>query len=484
MAVELDHASSRTATGSDKRPNIICLSIAVASLCLAINERDGEYWPEALRYVTVGVAACAAAVIWPSVRDLGLSKLLTKLSGFGLVAALALAVFMSPPLGWFPWSDDLLAYERETRIFYYACCAVTYSLAASLALGLLERKRAWRFAVPIAVAIHLCLGVWLIHRAAPRPLIDVYVFQQEAAKALLHGSNPYAMSFDDIYRDTKPADRPVYAEKLARDGKVLFGFPYPPLSLYLSTLGYAVAGDHRYAQLLALAGAALLIGFARPGSWSSLLAILLLFAPRSSFVLCRGWTEPFAVLCLSATVFCAVRHRKLLPIALGLLLASKQYLVLALPLVPLLAEGPHRWRHSIKLALQAIAVAALVTAPLALWDPQALWHSLVTVQKLSPFREDALSYLVWYFQQAGAKPGVLPAFVAAVVAIALALWRGDRSAAGFSTALAMVCLLFISLNKQAFANYYSFVIGALWCAMAAIPVTAPHPLNETAANVR
>jgi 4-amino-4-deoxy-L-arabinose transferase-like glycosyltransferase len=269
-----------------------------------------------------------------------------------------------------------------------------------------------------------------------------------------------------------------------RNGKVLFGFPYPPLSLYLSTLGYAVAGDYRYAQLIALAGAALLITFARRGSWSSLIAILLLFAPRSFFVLCRGWTEPFAVLCLALTIFCALRYRKLLPIALGLLLASKQYLVLALPLVALLVDIPDRWRNSMKLALQAIGVAALVTAPLALLDPQAFWHSLVTVQALSPFREDALSYLVWYFHQTGIKAGVLPAFIAAVVAIALALWRAERSPAGFAASLALVCLLFISLNKQAFANYYSFVIGALWCAMAATPVPAAHPLNETVVNVR
>jgi hypothetical protein len=484
MAVELEYASSATPSGSHKWPNIICLATAVASVCLAINERDGEYWPTALRYVTFGIIASAAAVVWPHVPGRGLKCVATKLSGFGLAAVLALAVFMSPPLGWFPWSNDLVANTRETRVAYYAASAIAYLLAALLALGLLERKRAWRVAVPIAVVLHLGLGAWLIHRAAPRPAIDVYAFQQEAAKTLLQGGNPYAMSFDDIYRDTKPADRPVYAENLVRDGKVLFGFPYPPLSLYLSTLGYAVAGDHRYAQLLALTGAALLIALARPGSWSSLIAVLLLFAPRSFFILCRGWTEPFAVLCLAATVFCALRYRKLLPIAVGLLLASKQYLVLALPLVPLLVEAPQRWRSSIKLALQAIAVAALVTAPLALWDPQAFWHSLVTVQKLSPFREDALSYLVWYFQQTGTKPGVLPAFTAAAVAIGLALWRGERSPAGFAASLALVCLLFISLNKQAFANYYSFVIGALWCALAATWAPAPHPLNETAANVR
>jgi hypothetical protein len=322
MSIAPDQPGSEDGAARQRWPNILLLSIAVASLCLAINERDGEYWPSALRYVSIAIGACALTVILPPACDRGISSLIVKLSGVGLAAAMALAVFMSPPLGRFPWSNDLADSEHTSRVFYYAASGIAYALAALLALGFLERKRAWRFVVPVAFVLYLCLGAWLIHRAAPSPAIDVYVFQQEAAKTLLHGGNPYAMSFDDIYRDTKPADRPVYAENLVRDGKVLFGFPYPPLSLYLSTLGYVVAGDYRYAQLLALAGAALFIAFARPSPWSSLIAILLLFAPRSFFVLCRGWTEPFAILCLAATVFCALRYRKLLPIALGLLLAS------------------------------------------------------------------------------------------------------------------------------------------------------------------
>jgi hypothetical protein len=358
---------------------------------------------------------------------------------------------------------------------YYAGAGIAYVVAGFLALAHARSWRVPRFVVPLVLLVHVAVGIWFIRFAAPAPEIDVHVFQQDAAKALLGGRNPYAMTFEDMYRTADPGERPVYGEGLVRDGKLTFGFPYPPLSLYLAALGYTPAGDHRYAQLLAMTAAGALIASMRPGAaWAALAATLFLFAPRAFFVLGRGWTEPFVVLFMTATVFCAARgYRRLLPVALGLLLASKQYLLFVVPLVPLLTGGLLRWRDWVPLLAKAAGVTLLVTAPLALRDPEAFWHSLVTVQKVAPFREDALSYLVWFHQHTGTKLAVAAAFAAALVAIALALWRADRSPAGFAGAVALTYVIFIALNKQAFANYYYFVIGTLWCAVGASLVGSP-----------
>ena len=70
------------------------------------------------------------------------------------------------------------------------------------------------------------------------------------------------------------------------------------------------------------------------------------------------------------------------------------------------------------------------------------------------------------------------AFAVAAVVMVLALWRAARTPAGFALGVAALFLVFFVLNKQAFANYYFFVIGALCVAVAATerpPAARPLP---------
>ena len=59
------------------------------------------------------------------------------------------------------------------------------------------------------------------------------------------------------------------------------------------------------------------------------------------------------------------------------------------------------------------------------------------------------------------------AFLAAGLAVGLALWRLPRTPAGFSAAIATTFFAFFLFNKQAFCNYYFFVVGALCVTVAA-----------------
>ena len=351
------------------------------------------------------------------------------------------------------------------RLQSYAQLSPLYAGLAAAALlvgaGLGERSWLGRARVPALLAVHFALGVWLLH-ASPNPHIDVFVFQRDATQALLSGLNPYAMTFPDIYGGNSP----FYGPGLSVGGRLQFGFPYPPLSLLLALPGQVLAGDPRYAQLVALTLTGGLLAYLQPGRLGAAVAALYLFTPRGLFVLEQGWTEPFVVLGLAAVVFCAARFPRALPYALGLFLASKQYLVLVLPLVLLLLSRPYRLREAWALLWRAAATGLAVSLPLVLWDVEAFWHSVAALQVHQPFRMDSLSYLAWWRSLGHPASGAGLAFALVLPGLGLALWRAPRSGTGFALGAALVLCLFFAFNKQAFANYYFFVLGAL-CVVAA-----------------
>ena len=314
-----------------------------------------------------------------------------------------------------------------------------------------------RLRLPALVVAHAALGVWLLQHTAD-PAIDVYTFHVEAFRALGHGINPYAITMPNIYSDTQ-----FYGPDVVRDGRLTFGFVYPPLSLLLAGVGHVLAGDYRYANVAAIGASALLIGTCRPGA--VLPAALFLFTPRTLLVIKEGWTEPYVVLCFAAVVWCACRGRMLLPVALGGLFAVKQYGVLAAPLVPLLYPGP--WRASVRALVTSAVVAAVVTLPFVAAGPTAFVHSVVATQFHQPFRADALSFPAAWLRLTGQRMPTWPAFVLAALALGLGLRRAPRTPAGFALAAALAFGLFFAFNKQAFVNYYFFVIAALCCALAA-----------------
>ena len=132
-----------------------------------------------------------------------------------------------------------------------------------------------------------------------------------------------------------------YSPEAVSGGRVLFGYPYPPLSLLMVLPGYAL-GDYRYAELAAIVLSACLIAYGRPSQRSRLGAALLLTTPRVFFVLEQGWTEPAAVLLVALTAFAMMRRPRATDWTAGLMLASKQYLVIAVPLLWLRLEAA--WR--------------------------------------------------------------------------------------------------------------------------------------------
>ena len=426
----------------------LCMLLGALALGYALQVNYGALHPKAIIYLTVAiflalVGVVAPAIPWP-LRP-GETPFLI-LASFGLVFQLSQMLVTRPGV-------YLLPVEPAAFAPYFLGLFLAFLLACTL-----WWQPAWlaRARLPLLTLAFLIIGIWII-RVSPNPHIDVYLFQKDSVAALFSGINPYTMTYPDIYVPLE-----LYGPGLSVDGRVTFGFPYPPLSLWLAVPGQVLGGDYRYSQLIAMVISAWLMAKARPGQLGTAAAALFLFTPRAFFVLEQGWTEPYIVMLLAFTVYVACRRPTWLPYALGLLLAIKQYMIFALPLAYLLLPHPlPPWKELRKFALLTAATILLVSLPLALWNPAAFWKDVVLLQLYQPFRSDALSYLAWFAQDGAARLPTSLAFLAAFLALGIALWRAPRTPAGFAAGVALVYLAFFAFNKQAFCNYYYFVIGAM-----------------------
>jgi len=433
------------------------IAFSVVALGLAIQNSNGALSSTALAWVSVGVAGLAAAVLSPAVRSIEMlgDRPIVLILAIGL--AVQLGYILTSPAGiYLAGPPDL--YDWHHRLVAGAALVAGAGLSFRPWLG--------RLRMPLVLGIHFALGVWLI-KASPSPRIDVYVFHQEAYRALSQHVDPYSLTMPNIYGHSA-----WYAEGSTAEGRLLVGFLYPPLSLLLAWPGHALGGDYRYSLLAAMTLSGVFLAYARPGRLGPIAATVFLFTPRGLLVLEQGWTEPFVVLLASAVVFCACRAPKILSTALGLLLAVKQYSFFFLPIAPFLLGPSRSIKSGAALVAKAVLVAALVTLPFAFWHLRGFIDSVILYQGRQPFRPDALSYMAWT-----AKDGIprLPqwaSFAVAFVALVLSSWRAPRTPAGFAAASAFVFVVFFAFAKQAFCNYYFLVLGLGCCALAALHAPA------------
>ncbi|HMB95093.1 MAG TPA: hypothetical protein VKK61_03560, partial [Tepidisphaeraceae bacterium] len=195
-------------------------------------------------------------------------------------------------------------------------------------VGVMLSFRVARWGLLLIVLGHFFAGALTI-QSSPKPGIDVWYFQDESTAALLHGRYPYAVRFRDLYGP----ETGFYSPGMSVNGWLTYSFPYPPLML-LTTAPGRFFGDVRWAHLVALElSAILIVAAAGFGGRSILATAMLLLCPRSLLVIKVGWTEPMVLLMLAAVIYTACRAPRWLWFSFGLLLAIKQYTILAAPLL-------------------------------------------------------------------------------------------------------------------------------------------------------
>lgn len=358
----------------------------------------------------------------------------------------------------------------QTRLLIGAAAgapSIQFGIALVGGLALVQRLdlKAWRVPLFAVTAALFALVASMASITNRDPQIDVFTFQQTAASALEHGADPYNVRIQNLYPPTTQNYGPGVVD--VRTNTLTYGLPYPPFSLLLVLPAHAIGGDIRYADVAAIAIAAALIVMSRPSRWTGLVASAFLLTPEVFFLISSAWTEALMALTFSVVMFTAVRWRAALPYALGAFFATKQYSVVAVPLVWLLLDEPASFRAYLVVMAKAACVALLLTVPFFFWNPDSFWRSVVLFQFIQPLRIDALSHLVWMHNRLPRFDIVRwTPFALLLPTTAFALWKAERSPAGFAAALTLVYLTFVAFNKQAFYNYYYFTVATAWWAAA------------------
>jgi len=453
-------AAARAQEGSSGEARAVPMLLGAALLSLAIGVHPG-YFPVSFILLTLSLGAfgfaCFASPRWMRMR----TESLVPIAGIaGLL--IQVAWIISTPQGWGQGSP-----LAELRLHLSELVTLT-AFALSIALVLVRPRPPWLW----AGALFVCCGAltcWAV-LWSPVPWLDVDLFHRQAFEALAAHHSPYGGSIENIYRGL-----PFYsADVLSPDqSRVLIGYPYPPLQLLLAWLGETLLGNYRLLHALAFPASAALLYFARPSRASAAAAGLCALLPSACPLVEGSWTEPVLILLLSLSMFAAVRAPRLLPWALGLFFADKQYALMIAPLAFFLLPQPVTGKQLGRAILKVCVIGLLVTAPLALTNLQGFLDDVLMFQVRQPFRPDSLSFAaLLYFLNGTALPAVT-AFIPFALALLLC-WRfAPRDAQGFACSAAFAFGLFFASGKQSFGNYLTFVAACgLWGAALAEPSVA------------
>ena len=427
----------------------LAASAAAAMAAVAIGHAlvitDGMYDSRALAWIAAGLGLTCIGVFLP------------HSTGNPLVIFLCIAGVL-----WQIWQNmekpPVLEISDQAVLLCYYTIALPLMGAAAVGAVLLTRLSRPVF-IPLLLATHFVMGAALLHFSRP-PLLDVYGVSTNACQAISNGISPYAVDFANSAYG--PWQKSFFPPGSVVNGRVELGYPYMPLDLAVEYPSYVLTHDFRYGLLLAMTVAGGLVAYCAGGPLPAAAGLLLL-TPMGYFTIQQSWVDPVVVVAMAAVVFCACRAPRWTAVALGLLIVSKQDLLLVLPVSPLLLPRAIPAR---RFFATAISIAAAVTLPLVLWNPRAFWHSAVEWHLRNPFRGDSLNFAAAWVHLGHAPPPDYLAFIVASVAMLAALIV-PRSAAGFSMVVSLIYLCFFAAAKLAFCNYYIFVISVLCCAVAA-----------------
>ncbi len=362
----------------------------------------------------------------------------------------ALLIALLPQWGWPPRGNVELG-----RLFRVASALGVLAGVLLIAAVPVARRR---WGLCLLAFGSMAAAVILIVQASGHPAIDVWIILQQSTLALLHGANPYELSFSGV-----PA------------GQTNDCFNYLPFTFLAAVPGRVLLGDVRYAELAVLLGGAGTLVWAahrkahQETSLGVPLVVMALALPGMLRVAQQSWNESMILGCLAAAVALVLVGRAWVAVVpLALALATKQHVVLVLPLWALWRGfGPRR-------ALAAGGLGAAICLPWLLASPNRFYGCTVRFFIDLPARQDSLS--VWKFMPGGLQTLVVLALTAGGYVLAQRLLDGSVSSLVFGSGLLFAA--FDLANKQSFENQWLLACQLLVLGLACRAAErAPPPTN-------
>jgi hypothetical protein len=331
--------------------------------------------------------------------------------------------------------------------------------------GRLEERGPRILAAGLLVVMVLTIGFIRIVAFEP-PVIDVLDLHISAAEVLLDGGNPYT---EATALDTGPN---------AGEGAVWVGYPYPPLTMIAYSGSFLLFGDSRWATVIAMAIVVVLL--VRP--WVRLsrvqagalvaLGLALVAQPVLGHVIRSAWTDALALPFLVGVGLLWRKNPLMAAVLLGLAFGTKQYFILALPLL-LVWGDDYRWKRF----WIAGGVAALSIVPAFVIGPGGAWDALVVAHLDTALRLDSIGVagIGW--------DTPLWRLLAATVGVALWMGWAGGPASRFMLGLAATLAIAFLLGSQAFLNYW-FFIGAVAVVAVASDDRLAAPVSVTGDTLR
>ncbi len=351
---------------------------------------------------------------------------------FGLAAA---AVMLAVGLLAGPWRP----YISVTTLFILPLGLASAYLAWR---GKLEERGVRLVATGLLASIVVLIGVLWIPSVVP-PWTDMIYLHESAAEVILDGRNPYT----DAYS--------VSTNPFAPEGAEYVGYAYPPLTMIAYAGSHILFGDSRWAGVIAMVAVVVLIMrpwetmTRRQGAALIALGLAIVLQPWLGTIIHFGWTDPVSLPLLLAAGLLWRRHPMLSAVLFGLAFGTKQYFVLALPLL-LAWNDTYRWKRT----LIAGGVAALTLLPAVLINPVAFWDATIAGTLNAPIRLDSSGLAGLGLQ--------LPFWLVVALAIGVAVWMGRTGGSSSRFLLAIAATLSIAFvtGFQAFMNYW-YLVGAV-----------------------